>query len=68
MTDAYLFFSVYCNSLLGTLNVRKAIDGRVQADLCMSMRVFDDPGSPATDNDKVGVLVRLLLSLIRLLA
>ena len=47
--------SVYCNSLLATLNVRNAIRGRGHDDLGISLRPIDvsDSNTSTVDNHKV---------------
>lgn len=66
-TRAY-FVSVYYNSLLATLNVRKKIGGKGHGDLGISLRPFDNSNSSAANNHKVDGLVCLVLPLIQLLA
>ena len=51
--------SVYCNSLLATLNVRKAIRGRGHGDLGISLRPIEDSNSSTAENRKVVGLVCL---------
>ena len=57
-TRPYLI-SVYCNSLLATLNVRKAIRGRGHGDLGISLRPIEDSNSSTVENHKVVGLVCL---------
>jgi len=47
------FVPVYCNSLLATLNVRKAIRGRAQGDLGISLPRIGDSSVSTMDNRKV---------------
>ena len=63
-----IFFSVYCNSLLATLNVRKAIRGRGHCDLGISLNIFGNLDLSTANNHKVGGLAYLVLSLIQSLA
>ena len=44
------FVPVYCNSLLGTLNVRQAIRGRAHNDLGISLRVIGESGDSSKNN------------------
>ena len=44
---------VYCNSLLATLNVRKAIRGRGHDDLGISLRPIEDSKGSTADNHQV---------------
>ena len=57
----FLFFSVYCNSLLGTLNVREAIRQRGHNDLAISLRPIDYSNPSTSDNHKVDGSVCLLV-------
>ncbi|KAF9647046.1 hypothetical protein BDM02DRAFT_2821025 [Thelephora ganbajun] len=49
----FLLGRLYCNSLLATLNVRKAIRGRGHVDLGISLRPIEDSNSSTVDNHKV---------------
>jgi len=48
-----LSFPVYCNSLLGTLNIRKVIRERGHGDVGISLRPIGDSNSSNTDSRKV---------------
>ena len=50
MTSCAHLVPVYCNSLLGTLNVRRAIRGRGHNDLGISLRVIGESGGSSGDN------------------
>ena len=54
----FIFFPVYCNSLLATLNVRNKIRERGHNDLGISLPQLSDSGASTVDNHKVAGLVR----------
>ena len=58
------WLSVYCNSLLATLNVRKAIRGKGHNDLGISLRPIGDSGTSSADQPKVVGLVSHLYPIV----
>lgn len=61
MIEFCLFFPVYCNSLLATLNVRRAIRGRGHNDLGISLRPIGD--TTVGSKDARGVCARATCTL-----
>ena len=59
-----IFDSVYCNSLLATLNVRNAIRGKGHGSLGISLYPVNDSNSSTTGNHKVDGLVCLLFCVV----
>jgi len=55
MVELRLFVPVYCNSLLATLNVRKAIRERAHDGHTMSMRAIGGSSGSSADTRKVCV-------------
>ena len=54
---ALILLPVYCNSLLGTLNVRNAIRGRGHGNLGISLNAIEDSDPSATGSQQVDGLV-----------